>query len=548
MIQNNAHCLGRAVICSILIFNGIAACLADESSLRAALSRLLNDKPASSLGITGRRMAPAEISAALAEQYRVRDWQPIWVSSKGPGAGAAIVRKTLKSAAEEGLRSEDYRVEMIEALWDLNSDTFLAKLEVLLSIELAAYLADVKGGRTDPRKLDPDLFASARDVQVNPVELALAAIDAKDLAKFIASQPPNHVHYRRLKKALVDYREIAAQGEWEPIADGETLKPGMRSDRILLIRDRLKRTGDLSPESVASPRYDQEFEQAVKQFQSRFHLNVDGAIGKNTIAAMNVPLDQLIRRIIINMERWRWLSHKLGDKGIFVNIASFSMQAGHDGIVDIEMPVIVGEQYHKTPVFSASIKYLEFNPYWNIPDSIATDEMYPALLKDPEHLKKQNIRMFEGWAKDAQEIDPSTIDWAEIGQRGIMKYRLRQDPGPKNSLGRIKFMFPNRFDVYLHDTPAHHLFSRARRDFSHGCIRVSRPFDLASYLLGGAEKGWDEERMKKILERKIPTRVRLKKPFPIHILYRTASVDADGLVYFAEDIYDRDRMLEQALY
>ncbi|MCI0667249.1 MAG: L,D-transpeptidase family protein [Methylococcaceae bacterium] len=521
---------------------------ADETSLNAALRKVLNRQAADALGIEGRRMTAMQISEALLKRYREQDLRPVWVTPEGPGERAAVLYETLKSAPEEGLRSEDYRVSELGSLWPSRKDEDLAKLEILLSVGLAAYMADAREGRADPRKLATELSASAQSRRVDPVDLAVEAVHAEDLGGFLASQPPAHVQYRRLKKALSEYRALAAEGEWQAVPGGETLKPGMESERIPIVRQRLIRSADLSSGGPDSRRYDPDLETAVKRFQKRYHLDGDGAIGKKTVAAMNIPISQLIRRITINMERWRWLSRDLGDRRIFVNIAGFYLQGSHDGSIDLSMPVIVGEKYHKTPVFSASIQYLEFNPFWNIPSSIASDELYPELLKDRYHLKKKNIRMFLGSGQDAIEVDSSAIDWARVGRLGILRYRLRQDPGPKNSLGNVKFMFPNRFNVYLHDTPTQHLFKRSRRDFSHGCIRVSRPLELASYLLGGTEKGWDIEKMKKIIESRKRTVVNLEKPYPIHILYRTAAVDENGLVYFADDVYERDRMLEEALF
>ncbi|MGR9107438.1 MAG: L,D-transpeptidase family protein [Gammaproteobacteria bacterium] len=532
----------------VLLLSRIPATHADEASLQAALHKLLNEHPSAVLGIQGRRMASEEIDAALLNRYREKDLKPVWVTPEGPGERAGILFATLKSASEEGLRSDDYRVEEIGSLWSLRKDDDLARLEILLSVSLAGYIADAREGRADPRKLDSNLFATARDNRIDPVGLAVEAVHADDLGRFLRSQPPAHVQYRRLKKALAEYRALAEKGEWEAVPEGETLKPGMDSARILAVRKRLVRSRDLSSDSPLSTVYDTTLQTAVKQFQKRYHLEIDGAIGKKTIAAMNVPLSELVRRIIINMERWRWVSRDLGDKRIYVNIAGFDLQGSHDGTIDVSMPVIVGEQYHETPVFSAAIKYLEFNPYWNIPTSIASNEMYPELLKDRNYLTKKKIRLFSGSGEDAVEVNSASLDWSKVGRSGIRRYRLRQDAGPKNSLGRIKFIFPNPFHVYLHDTPTQHLFRRSRRDFSHGCIRVSRPLDLAAYLLGGEGKGWTAERMKKIIDSGKRKVVNLEKPFPIHILYRTAAVGEDGLVYFADDIYGRDRLLEKALF
>ncbi len=314
-----------------------------------------------------------------------------------------------------------------------------------------------------------------------------------------------------------------------------------------MIRKRLKVTGDNSAEDLTLQVFDEQLEDAVKRFQNRHHLDVDGAIGRQTLAALNITVEKLIQRIIINMERWRWLAHDLGQKRLFVNVAGFTLAGTEDAQVRIKMPVIVGKTYHKTPVFSDAIKYIEVNPYWNIPSSIAVKEMLPKLIENPYHLREKNIRVYDGWNADAQELDSTIIDWRSVG-RGIKRFKLRQDPGRKNSLGTIKFMFPNEYDVYLHDTPTHSLFRRAQRAFSHGCIRLSRPFQLASYLLGGESKGWSIQRLQKIVASGKRTILKLEAPYPIHILYRTALVGDDGLVYFANDVYGRDAMLEKALF
>ena len=213
------------------------------------------------------------------------------------------------------------------------------------------------------------------------------------------------------------------------------------------------------------------------------------------------------------------------------------------------MPVIVGRKYHKTPVFSDTIKYIEFNPYWNVPPSIAKNEMLPKLKKDPYYLKKRHFRIFNGWGPDAKELDSTAIEWKRAGKKDIARLRLRQDPGPWNALGTVKFIFPNKYNVYLHDTPSHGLFQRRQRTFSHGCIRVSKPAELASYILGGREHGWDLKRINEIIaggERKV---VPLKKPFPVHILYRTVIVDPKtDAVHFLVDVYGRDALLDRALF
>ncbi len=263
---------------------------------------------------------------------------------------------------------------------------------------------------------------------------------------------------------------------------------------------------------------------------------------------MNTPVEDHIRRIILNMERWRWLPHTLDGQRLMVNIAGFRLAGIQDEQREITMRVIVGKVYHKTPVFSHTMRYLEINPFWNIPDSIAINEIVPKMIHDPNYLQKKHIRIFSGWQNNAREINPQSIDWQTIGS-SIKRYRLRQDPGPDNALGTIKFMFPNRYNVYLHDTPGHRLFKRNKRSFSHGCIRVSDPQGLAMYLLGKDGKNWSRQKIQSLIGTGKRLVVPLQHPFPVHILYRTVFVDPkDGAVHFFEDIYGRDALLAEALF
>ena len=241
------------------------------------------------------------------------------------------------------------------------------------------------------------------------------------------------------------------------------------------------------------------------------------------------------------------MARDLGDIRVAVTIAGFKLAILNDSNIELTMPVIVGKLYHMTPVFSDEITYIEINPYWNIPTSIAVNEILPKLKRNPRYLKDRNIRVFNSWSQDAQELDSTSIDWGKIGDN-IARYKLRQDPGPNNALGTIKFMFPNEYSVYLHDTPSHDLFKKSERTFSHGCIRVSKPVELASYLLGGEEKGWGKDRVKEIIASKKRTVISLEKPIPIHITYRTVWLHPDGTVRFSKDVYGRDKLLEEALY
>ena len=552
MVKWNVVKLNIVVLVCILSFVGLSVpqelYAMSQEELQTALLEQLEHNPAELLGLEGHGMDAASIDKALTHIYHENGLHPFWVSAQGPGKKAEIMLSTVKAAYTEGLNPENYHLSKIEKYWDSADKVGLARLDILLTLALGGYVADAREGRLSPRKVDPELFAGARDVEIDAVELAEQALKAPDLKKFLEKQVPGNERYRMLRKTLARYREIAAQGGWEPIPEGEILKSGMSDDRVPKIRRRLYISGDIaSDDDYSSVLYDTELSEAVKHFQMRYGLSADGVCGDATRAAMNIPVETLIRRIEMNMERSRWISHDLGDVRVGVTIAGFKLGVFNDGKLELAMPVIVGKKYHKTPVFSDMIKYLEFNPFWNIPPSIARNEMLPKLKKNPMYLSERNIRVFSSWGEDAKELDSTKIDWNDVGSK-ITRYKLRQDPGPANALGTVKFMFPNKYNVYLHDTPSHSLFQRTGRTFSHGCIRVSKPLELASYLLGGEEKGWGIDRVREIVSGGKRTIVSFKKPVPVHITYRTVWIGPDGTVRFSEDVYGRDKLLEKALY
>jgi murein L,D-transpeptidase YcbB/YkuD len=393
--------------------------------------------------------------------------------------------------------------------------------------------------------VDPKLFATAHDVDIDVVVLTKQALEAPDLLAFLKAQPPQHRYYSALIPALARYRKIQQNGGWSSIPAGNTLEVGANDPRVSTMRKRLSITGEYAGAVPGSTIYDEELEQAVKLFQEHHFLTPDGKAGKGTIAAINVSAEDRVRQIIINLERWRWTSRDMEGTQIFVNIAGYHLAGLTDEVIDIRMPVIVGKEYHMTPVFSDSIKYLEFNPYWNVPTSITINEYLPQLQKNPNALSAKDIRIF---SKDKIEIDPNSVDWKNVSKKEMTSYRLRQDPGPKNALGTVKFIFPNPYSVYLHDTPNHAPFAQQDRAMSHGCIRLSQPHELAAYVLGSEDDSWTLERVKQVVDAKERKVVHLNKPMPVHILYRTVVATPDGVVRFGDDVYGRDRLLAKALF
>jgi murein L,D-transpeptidase YcbB/YkuD len=281
------------------------------------------------------------------------------------------------------------------------------------------------------------------------------------------------------------------------------------------------------------------------QFQRRHGLAAEGAVNAATRAELNVGVERRVEQLELNLERWRWLPKDLGRRHIMVNIAAYELEVvERDGVV-LAMRVVVGRRYHRTPVFSDTMRYLVLNPYWHVPRSIAGGELLPKIRRDPSYLASNRLRVFPIAGADAPEVDPTTVGWSAITP-GHFPFRLRQDPGPLNALGRVKFMFLNKYNVYLHDTPARPLFEEAQRDFSHGCIRIQHPIELALYLLRHDPR-WSREALLGALDEAVDRTVPLPAPIPIHLLYWTAWADGDGTIQFRRDIHDRDAPLLRAL-
>jgi len=475
--------------------------------------------------------------------YLERGYAPIWVAEDGPTERGRLLARRLAEADAHGLVPEQYNASAIAALLLVTEPAEMAELDTLLSLGLLAYGQDLKEGRVLPSKIDPALFLEVE--RVDRDWLIRTAADSADLAAFLDTLPPQDGQYARTVAVLAEYRDLAARGGWATVPEGETLKVGMQDPRVPIIRQRLLDHGDLTEHNSTDPTlYDETLETAVKGFQYRHGLEQDGAIGPNTRAAFNVPVEDRIETLILNLERRRWLPDDLGGRYVFVNMAGFEMKVVDGDKTIWDTRIVVGLPYHATPVFTGSMRYIVVNPYWHITPSIARNEILPAVQKDVNYLASKNIRVFSDWSSNAVELDPYQIDWSQITPQSL-RYKFRQDSGPGNALGRVKFMFPNRHNIYLHDTPSKGLFERAQRSFSHGCIRVQNPLDLAELLM--APEGWDRGRIDGQVESGERKIVNLSESIPVYLTYLTNWVNKDGSVYFREDIYGRDARLAAAL-
>jgi murein L,D-transpeptidase YcbB/YkuD len=517
-----------------------APVLSPETETDVAIARRLSRNGA--LTIEGQRLRNLD---ALRRFYAERGFDPVWTGASGPVAAADGLVALLRASDQEGLNPLHYHADAIERRMGSADVAVQAELDLLIADAVMEYASDLRAGRLAPRSIAPEL--AAVPPPVDAVEIAKRARDETNLAAFLAGFTPPHPQYAALRDALRRYRALASGGGWPAAGQGPVLKPGMQDASVPALRRRLAATGDYTgnAKDMASPVYDAALQTAVKRFQSYNGQTPDGVVGESTRAALNVPAAERVNQIVANMERWRWLPDDLGERHVIVNIPGYSLRALDKGQVALRMPVIVGSVERPTPVFSHRISHLVFNPTWTIPPTVARNDILPKLLRNPAYLKEHDIKLFESWAAGARQIDSRSVNWREVGAR-ITRYRMRQDPGPKNSLGRIKYMFPNDFDVYLHDTPARDKFAQVERSLSSGCVRVGDPAALTAFLMEGMDD-WPVERRTQVLDAGETKTVWLRQSVPVHLTYQTVYFDDAGKIHFLEDIYGRDTAFVTAL-
>jgi murein L,D-transpeptidase YcbB/YkuD len=346
-----------------------------------------------------------------------------------------------------------------------------------------------------------------------------------------------------MKSNLKRLRNEAQNGGWPIVSEGPTLKPGDSSERIAVIRAYLIAVGDLKEEKVADENlYDDALETAVKKFQLRHKLTDDAAIGKGTLAQMRVPIEDRINMILLNLERMRWILNKPDEDFLIVNIAGFEVRRITDKTQVFDSRVIVGKYHHETPVFKGEMKYIVMNPTWTLPYSIATRETLPKLKKDPGYLAAKHMEVMD---RNGKILNSANIDWSQYSA-GNFPFIIRQKAGPWNALGEVKFIFPNKYAVYLHDTPSRGLFNAQDRAFSHGCIRTEDKWGLMMSLMDDPEK-WNMDKINEILKSGKTTNIPLPKPINIYLIYLTAAVDQENNLMFMKDIYKRDDDILKAL-
>ncbi len=472
----------------------------------------------------------------LKEFYVSIKYQPLWVNALGPIPKAVELRRFLQAAYQEGLDQRRYHPAAIARYWNSENSWELASLDLLLTDAFLRYSVEISHGYLDPREVDPlwDIPTNKADALV----LLRTTLLKADFSAAVRALAPPHLGYQRLRQALAQYMEIARLGGWPPLAAGKWLEYGDYHKEVGFLRKRLMAEGDLKLRPVRDELiFDRALKHAVERFQVRHGLKMDGVVGPSTRNALNVPVTTRIEQIKLNMERWRWLPRELGERYIMVNTAGYELAAMDNNHPLFTMWVIIGTPQRQTPVISGKMHTIVFNPYWTVPPTILFEDLLPAQRANPNYLASHGIRVFTN-ESNAEELDPAEVNWQQV-DKNYFPYLLRQDPGSKNPLGRIKFLFYNKYNIYLHDTPKQRLFNRNERAFSSGCVRVENPQQLAQFILA-AEEAWGPEEIEQALESDAVQKVKVRERIPVYLVYWTAWVAEDDAVFFRPDVYQRD--------
>jgi L,D-transpeptidase YcbB len=486
----------------------------------------------------------------LRQIYQDRQYRPLWVAGDPVPERTRELIANLCDAAREGLHPADYHLpelrrtlERLRPSLDKHRPEAFAVLELELTRRFLDYGADLLAGRLDPKAVASEWYIRERRSSIEGT--LRGAVQGRDFPGMVAPLRPPQPEYADLVKALARYREILRQGGWPEVPGHGRLRRGDRGARVAVLRRRLRVTGDLEGSAGRQPAYNRAVAGAVARFQARHGLPSDGIVGAATLAALNVPVQVRIRQIQLSLERYRWLPAEFGSRYIYVNIPDYTLSAYEGGKPVLQMRVVVGDEYENaTPVFADSMTSVVFRPYWYVPQRILVEEVIPRVRKKRSYLARHHYEVVDA-KRESLVLNPRRINWSRVDPTRI---RLRQKPGSTNHLGLVKFMFPNQFAVYLHDTPTRELFARPTRTSSHGCVWVQKPVELAEYVLAGQDH-WNQKKIRAAMATAHSAdsggsadgaTVTLERPVPVYIVYLTALV-RDGVLNFRRDPYGKDR-------
>ena len=496
-----------------------------------------------------------DVSTYVRDFYATNDDALVWLRGNDPTPAALAIIKELQNAEAKGLPAGDYdgdrwpgRLVRLKQSRPSPTAADRSGFDLALTVCLMRYLAALHLGRVNPDAAPFAITLGNRQYDL-PQLVREKFVPAKpeDFPDLVAQLEPPFDGYRRLEKAVPLYAALGAKDSGAALPKpAKAIAPGDPYPGLPRLVEFLLATGDLPQAIAVPPTYQGPVIDAVKRFQQRHGLDSDGRLGRATVAAMNLPLSWRAEQLRLTLERWRWAPRSSAQSSIVVNLPEFALRAhGPDHQTQLAMRVVVGGSVgHRTPLFSAQLRYLIFRPYWNVPMSIQRKELVPKIRDDHEYLADND---YEVVTHDGGVVTDGTIDDDTLAQLGAGRLEIRQTPGPDNSLGLVKFVFPNTYDVYMHDTPSVKLFDKARRDFSHGCIRLQDPVALAVWALS-SNPGWDRDRVLAIMHGATDNvRVGLAQPIAVRIVYGTAIAPPDGTVHFLNDIYGYDAELEAQL-
>lgn len=480
----------------------------------------------------------------LPKFYTNREFELAWTSYKN----RRDLIESLESSYDEGLSPEDYHLDRIRKLMAKSdkaklSKTETADLDLLMTDALILYASHLLEGKLEQSEIRKNWDVERNAGPSNPDSLLTITLHNQNIKQVFEDFKPHHYMYDLMKFHLKRLRKESAQGGWPWVSDGEVLKPGDTAGRVAEIRKYLIAVGDLKESLVENKNiFDKDLEQGVKKFQWRHKLTQDGVIGKGTVEQMQVPVEDRIDMLLLNLERTRWIFHQPDEDFLLVNIAGFHVKRFTNRKEVFNSRAIVGKYHKESPIFKGVMEYIVINPTWILPYSIATHETLPNLKKDPGYLEEKHMEVMDNKGK---LLNPSSIDWNQYTS-GNFPFIIRQKAGPWNALGEVKFIFPNKYAVYLHDTPSRGLYNQQDRAFSHGCIRTEDKWGLLMSLMNDPEV-WNMEKINEILESGETTKIYLPKPINIYLIYLTAAVDEDNNLMFMKDVYKRDDAVLKAL-
>jgi murein L,D-transpeptidase YcbB/YkuD len=526
--------------------------------MEAALTRKL-----AALDSSGRLRLSGEVvflSKDLAAFYGGRSGKPAWFHRGTPVPAAWQLYDAVRKCDLEGLEASDYHIRPLDSLlrrfnrkaywhrrWEPEAG---ADLDLMLTDAFLRLSRHLLMGRVK-FKIPQDDWHIGRERMDFPAYLEQTLRERRDARDALQRLTPPQPEYGRMKYWLGEYLRIAERGGWPKVSDGAPLGPGSDGPRVAELCRRLRAGHELAAASC-SEIFTPDLEAALRRFQGSHGLDTTGIADARTLKQLNVGVRERIDQIELNLECWRWLPQDLGERHIRVNIADYRLGAYQGGEEVFSMKVVVGRKEDSTPVFSDRMTLVQLNPSWNVPATIAGEEMLPELIKDPEYLAKHDMEALSDWSESAVPVQPDTVDWSEVEPEKF-PFRIRQKNGDASALGRIKFVLTNPFNIYLHDTPAKKYFERDKRALSHGCVRLADPLKLAVWALGQDPRDsqgsvWTRERIEADIAKGKETFIPLPgKGIPVHILYWTCFVDPEGGLQFRSDVYGWNRQMEKAL-